>query len=356
MLSAVSVTMLMKVIHNKWNYSPGKADRPESILLCDSCDAGWHLTCLRPALMVIPEGDWFCPACNHKKLLTSLTEKLTELDGLLKKTEAERRRKERLAFIQKGLSKTLPSAQKQKEASKKEPEYTSDESSSDTDSEDEVLLPRRCRTKNPIKYNTEEYDSMMNKALQGDIKYQVKDAPPPAISDESEEESEEDESEKASPGKPRAGQGKGKSIDNCSDESEEESDESAKKKPKPIKMSINKMKGGKKKKKRLTTLDGSDESGDGDSGSDFKLSDELSEEDDFINDLDGSDSDDYRGKKRKGGRGGRGEPSRRSTRARRNRLDDDFVNDGSDSEDYAPKKKKSKWASETSESERYVVM
>ena len=306
--------------------------------------------------MVIPEGDWFCPACNHKKLLTSLTEKLTELDGLLKKTEAERRRKERLAFIQKGLSKTLPSAQKQKEASKKEPEYTSDESSSDTDSEDEVLLPRRCRTKNPIKYNTEEYDSMMNKALQGDIKYQVKDAPPPAISDESEEESEEDESEKASPGKPRAGQGKGKSIDNCSDESEEESDASAEKKPKPIKMSINKMKGGKKKKKRLNALDGSDESGDGDSGSDFKLSDELSEEDDFINDLDGSDSDDYRGKKRKGGRGGRGEPSRRSTRARRNRLDDDFVNDGSDSEDYAPKKKKSKWASETSESERYVVI
>lgn len=307
--------------------------------------------------MVIPEGDWFCPACNHKKLLTSLTEKLTELDGLLKKTEAERRRKERLAFIQKGLSKTLPSAQKQKEESKKEPEFTSDESSSDTDSEDEVLLPRRCRTKNPIKYNTEEYDSMMNKALQGDIKYQVKDAPPPAISDESEEESEEDESEKASPGKPRAGQGKGKNMDNCSDESEEESDESAEKKPKPIKMNINKMKGGKKKKKKLTTLDGSDESGDGDSGSDFKLSDELSEDaDDFINDFDGSDSDDYRGKKRKGGRGGRGEPSRRSTRARRNRLDDDFVVDGSDSEeDYAPKKKKSKWASETSESERYVI-
>ena len=308
--------------------------------------------------MVIPEGDWFCPACNHKKLLTSLTEKLTELDGLLKKTEAERRRKERLAFIQKGLNKNLPSAQKQKEASKKEPEFTSDESSSDTDSDDEELLPRRCRTKNPIKYNTEEYDSMMNKALQGDIKYQVKDAPPPAISDESEEESEEeeeDETEKASPGKPRAGQGKGKNMDNCSDESEEESDESAKKKPKPIKMNINKMKGGKKKKKRLTTLEGSDESGDGDSGSDFKLSDEVSEADEFIDDFDGSDSDDYRGKKRKGGRGGRGEPSRRSTRARRNRLDDDFVVDGSGSEDYAPKKKKSKWASETSESERYAT-
>ena len=73
---------------------PGKGDHPEWILLCDSCDAGWHATCLRPQVMVIPEGDWFCPDCNHKTLLSSLTEKLTELDGLLKKTEAERRRKE----------------------------------------------------------------------------------------------------------------------------------------------------------------------------------------------------------------------------------------------------------------------
>merc|ERR1719330_906855 len=163
----------------------GKADRPESILLCDSCDAGWHLTCLRPALMVIPEGDWFCPACNHKKLLTSLTEKLSELDGLLKKTEAERRRKERLAFINKSLSKTLPTTQKKE--SNKRYESSEDDSSSETDSEDDVLLPRKCRTKNTVNYNTEEFDQMMNKALSSDLKYQRKKAPP-AISEESEEE------------------------------------------------------------------------------------------------------------------------------------------------------------------------
>ena len=75
--------------------------------------------------MVIPEGDWyvwtfyvcnkkyfrhllssrFCPACNHKSLLSELGSKLDELDILLKKTEAERRRKERLAFVNKSLSK-----------------------------------------------------------------------------------------------------------------------------------------------------------------------------------------------------------------------------------------------------------
>ena len=47
----------------------------------------------------------FCPACNHKSLLSELGSKLDELDVLLKKTEAERRRKERLAFVNKSLSK-----------------------------------------------------------------------------------------------------------------------------------------------------------------------------------------------------------------------------------------------------------
>lgn len=49
----------------------GKADHPEWILLCDSCDKGWHCSCLRPALMLIPEGDWFCPPCQHVSLSPS---------------------------------------------------------------------------------------------------------------------------------------------------------------------------------------------------------------------------------------------------------------------------------------------
>merc|ERR1719192_1951211 len=201
----------------------GKADGPETILLCDACDGEFHMYSLRPALMAIPEGAWFCPDCNHKTLLTALTDKLSELDSLLKKTEAERRRKERLAFINKSLSKTLPTTQK-KESNKKY-ESSSDDSSSETDSDDDLLLPRKCRTKNTVNYNTEEFDQMMNKALSSDLKYQRKQAPP-AISEESDDEYEEeesgDESDKVSPGKPRAGQGKGKNIDNYSDESEEE--------------------------------------------------------------------------------------------------------------------------------------
>lgn len=35
------------------------------ILLCDSCDSGYHTACLRPPLMIIPDGEWFCPPCQH---------------------------------------------------------------------------------------------------------------------------------------------------------------------------------------------------------------------------------------------------------------------------------------------------
>ena len=35
------------------------------LLLCDKCDDGYHTACLRPPLMIVPDGDWFCPPCEH---------------------------------------------------------------------------------------------------------------------------------------------------------------------------------------------------------------------------------------------------------------------------------------------------
>jgi len=37
------------------------------LLLCDRCDASYHLGCLSPPLADVPEGDWFCPKCSTKK-------------------------------------------------------------------------------------------------------------------------------------------------------------------------------------------------------------------------------------------------------------------------------------------------
>jgi len=37
-------------------------DAPD-MLICDACDRGWHIHCLKPKLTSIPEGDWYCPPC-----------------------------------------------------------------------------------------------------------------------------------------------------------------------------------------------------------------------------------------------------------------------------------------------------
>lgn len=41
----------------------GKAEDRASILVCDSCDNGFHKYCLDPPLTAVPEYDWHCPKC-----------------------------------------------------------------------------------------------------------------------------------------------------------------------------------------------------------------------------------------------------------------------------------------------------
>jgi len=36
----------------------------ERMLLCDICNAGWHMDCLLPPLTKIPAGIWKCPLCT----------------------------------------------------------------------------------------------------------------------------------------------------------------------------------------------------------------------------------------------------------------------------------------------------
>ena len=45
----------------------GSGHSPAKLLLCDKCDRGYHLFCLRPVLPSVPKGSWFCRTCsNHK--------------------------------------------------------------------------------------------------------------------------------------------------------------------------------------------------------------------------------------------------------------------------------------------------
>ncbi|KAM8939100.1 PHD and RING finger domain-containing protein 1 [Pelodytes ibericus] len=41
----------------------GLSDREDRLLLCDGCDAGYHMECLTPALNAVPVDEWFCPEC-----------------------------------------------------------------------------------------------------------------------------------------------------------------------------------------------------------------------------------------------------------------------------------------------------
>lgn len=36
----------------------------DTVLLCDGCDIGCHLKCVRPRLYDVPTGDWFCVNCD----------------------------------------------------------------------------------------------------------------------------------------------------------------------------------------------------------------------------------------------------------------------------------------------------
>ncbi|KAL9437006.1 hypothetical protein AB3S75_022950 [Citrus x aurantiifolia] len=85
----------------------GSGDFPDELLLCDKCDKGFHLFCLRPILVSVPKGSWFCPSCSHHKRpkpfplvqtkiidffriqrSTDLTQKLTQADNLRKRKRA----------------------------------------------------------------------------------------------------------------------------------------------------------------------------------------------------------------------------------------------------------------------------
>lgn len=62
------------------------SDREETMLLCDSCNAGYHMECLVPALTEIPDGAWYCDYCfeseSSEEDIGHLTEELQAEIGI----------------------------------------------------------------------------------------------------------------------------------------------------------------------------------------------------------------------------------------------------------------------------------
>ncbi|CAM0873914.1 unnamed protein product [Alopecurus aequalis] len=45
----------------------GRLDDPLKMLICDSCEAAFHLSCCIPCIKEVPAGEWYCPPCFRKK-------------------------------------------------------------------------------------------------------------------------------------------------------------------------------------------------------------------------------------------------------------------------------------------------
>ncbi|CAO2821345.1 unnamed protein product [Amaranthus hypochondriacus] len=97
----------------------GSGDNARHLLLCDGCDHGYHLYCLKPILVAVPKGSWFCPNCSGAKKLHKFPLVQTKIIDFfrLKKPPAEmeklmtdtRKRKRRSTFlVTKKSRKLLP--------------------------------------------------------------------------------------------------------------------------------------------------------------------------------------------------------------------------------------------------------
>ncbi|XP_065094982.1 remodeling and spacing factor 1 isoform X2 [Ochlerotatus camptorhynchus] len=164
----------------------GKQDHPEWILLCDSCDKGYHCSCLVPVLFIIPEGDWFCPICQHDKLISNLQIKLLKYDEYFEKMKAEEALQKQILEEQNALKRDWSEEEKSgleikkykdRRRSKTSKNTADDTSSSSTDgktsnkhsddssSDDVPIYKLRRRNTSNLSYKLNEYDNLIKSAI-----------------------------------------------------------------------------------------------------------------------------------------------------------------------------------------------
>ncbi|XP_048339784.1 PHD and RING finger domain-containing protein 1 isoform X2 [Sphaerodactylus townsendi] len=56
----------------------GRSDREDRLLLCDGCDAGYHMECLNPPLSEVPVDEWFCPPCAPANMASADNDHVSE--------------------------------------------------------------------------------------------------------------------------------------------------------------------------------------------------------------------------------------------------------------------------------------
>ncbi|KAM9540539.1 remodeling and spacing factor 1-like [Salvelinus alpinus] len=148
----------------------GLPNHPELILLCDSCDSGYHTACLRPPLMIIPDGEWFCPPCQHKLLCDKLEEQLANLDAALKKRDRAERRKERLVYVGISVENIITPSLEVEEEKEEEKEEEVKKQKKEKKEKSKSWGRRSTRAKKSISYRFDEFDEAIEEAIEEDIR------------------------------------------------------------------------------------------------------------------------------------------------------------------------------------------
>lgn len=137
-----------------------KSNHPETILLCDKCDVGYHTACCIPPLYYVPDGEWYCLNCEQIMLLEKLKEYRTTLQSIieehklreLKRQQQSLQRATRTTKPKKTASTvdtvvTLPhhSSESNRESRSRQ-SSRADWVSESSYSDDEIIPPRRRAT------------------------------------------------------------------------------------------------------------------------------------------------------------------------------------------------------------------
>ncbi|KAJ8031204.1 Remodeling and spacing factor 1 [Holothuria leucospilota] len=251
----------------------GNYNHPDQILLCDSCDAGYHTACLRPPLMYVPDGQWFCPACEHLALLKNLEATLEVVDSELKVIRQKNRKKQdkykwlltevcsanilpedSSVLITKRIERVEKPERPRHERTRPMPRKVSRAFIEEPD-EIEYIQRRSGRNRKQISYKFEEFDTAINTAIHDEV----------------------EEKRKAKAQEEQTGFGRSRGKDMSTIEAakwEEEEEEHA----------------SRKKKKKLNDLDATSEEEDDDSD-EFKVNNESCSDEDFIADGDEESQD-----------------------------------------------------------------
>ena len=89
---------------------------PDKLLLCDECDRGQHLYCLKPKLKSIPPGKWYCITCKPSSRSTRTRTKLVEISS---EDEGDQEEEEDFEEVENDVKKTRSKCRSPKSLSEK---------------------------------------------------------------------------------------------------------------------------------------------------------------------------------------------------------------------------------------------